>query len=102
MNSEITHIVLIVLTDLAKQDVVAALLDGGHHVTEIGSTSSLFTTGFSTLLVGVSAQDIDAVLRIVREHCHTAFDPGEKRAIAYILRVDAFGQLQAETKGHTP
>ncbi len=102
MNSEITHIVLVVVTDLAKQEVVQALLEAGQHVTEIGSTSSLFTTGFSTLLIGAPEAEVAHILHIVREHCHTAFDPGEKRAIAYVLRADTFGLLQPQPEEAQP
>ncbi len=96
MNSEITHIVLIVVTDLAKQEVVQALLAADYHVTEIGSTGSLFTTGFASLLIGVTADQVEEVLHIVRQNCHTAFDPGEKRAIAYVLRANTFAMMQPQ------
>lgn len=97
MNSEITHLVLAVVTDLSRPDIVAALTKTGFSVTVLGSSSSLFATGFSTLAIGVSQEQVERVLSVIREHCHTAFDPGEKRGVAYVLPVETFGVLRPDS-----
>jgi uncharacterized protein YaaQ len=98
MNSEVTHLVLAVVTDLSRQDIVAALTQTGFAVTVLGSSSSLFATGFSTLAIGVTQNQVEQVLSVIREHCHTAFDPGEKRGVAYVLPVETFGVLRPDSE----
>ncbi len=93
MSSDFSHVVLVVVSDLSKQDIVDALLAADFHITEIGSTSSLFVTGFSTLLIGVSADRVDKVVQIVRDNSTTALDPGERRAVVYVLRTSEFVTL---------
>lgn len=85
MNSEHVRILLLVLSDMIKQEVLDALLAAGFSITEIGSTSSLFSTGFTTVMAGVPGDRVDEVVHLVREHSHTAFDPGEKHAVVYVL-----------------
>jgi uncharacterized protein YaaQ len=97
MSSNVTHLVLAVVTDLSRQRILAALTETGHTVTVLGSSSSLFATGFSTLAIGVASGHVEQVLTIIREHCHTAFDPGEKRGVAYVIPVESFGVLRPDT-----
>lgn len=96
MSSDISRVIIAVVTDLVKDDLLDALLNEGFHVTEVGSTSNLFTTGFSSLLVGVAETQVPQVVQIIREKSETSFDPGEKRAVVYVLKVSDFVTLHPQ------
>jgi uncharacterized protein YaaQ len=48
-----------------------ALVESGFRFTEIGSTGGFLREGNVTLLIGVEAHQVDSVLAIIREHCHS-------------------------------
>jgi len=51
------------------------LLDGlmaeGYRATKIGSTGGFLVRGNATVLIGVQDEKVDAVLDILRKHCHS-------------------------------
>lgn len=79
-------IMSIVNTDDAR-DLVEALLREGYRATTIGTTGGFLREGNATVLSGVEDDEVDPVLAIIRESCHTrvqyvnplppAIEPGE-------------------------
>ena len=51
--------------------LVDALMGDGYRATTISTTGGFLREGNATLLIGVADEDVDQVLRIIRENCHT-------------------------------
>ena len=73
--------------------MLKALLDADYRVTRIASTGGFMRRGNSTLLIGVEKEQVEAAVKIIREHSAPAIDPGLKRATIFVLKVDQFEQL---------
>lgn len=51
--------------------LVDALMSDGYKATVISTTGGFLREGNATLLIGVTDEDVDKVLRIVKSNCHT-------------------------------
>ena len=59
-----------IVQDEDVDDLLNALRAARFGATNIGSTGGFLRSGNSTVLVGVAEEQVDAVLDIIREHCH--------------------------------
>jgi uncharacterized protein YaaQ len=89
MSSE-QRLIVAILRDADGEDVLQALLDADFRVTRIASTGGFMRRGNSTLLIGVEKERVEIAVQIVRDHSAPAIDPGLKRAIIFVLKVDQF------------
>lgn len=92
MNSD-KRLIIALLRDADGEEVLNSLLDAAYRVTRIASTGGFMRRGNSTLLIGVEKEQVEAAIRIIREHSAPAIDPGLKRATIFVLKVDQFEQL---------
>ncbi len=63
-------IIAIMQTD-DVEDVMNALLEKGHRVTQISTTGGFLRRGNATLLIGTEEEKIPAILAIIRAKCQT-------------------------------
>lgn len=92
MSSE-QRLIIAILRDADGEDVLQALLDADFRVTRIASTGGLMRRGNSTLLIGAKKEYVESAVQIIRDHSAPAIDPGLKRAIIFVLKVDQFSQI---------
>jgi len=63
------------IISIIHSDDVGVLLRGleqkGHRCTKISTTGGFLREGNATVLIGAEADQVDAILEIVRENCHT-------------------------------
>lgn len=52
-----------------------ALVDAGHRLTRINSAGGFFRRGNATLLLGVEAQRLDAVIALIQANCRERMEP---------------------------
>ena len=51
--------------------LIDALMRDGYKATMIGTTGGFLREGNTTLLIGVAVKDVDNVLKIIKDNCHT-------------------------------
>jgi uncharacterized protein YaaQ len=92
MNSE-KRLIIALLREANSEEVLNALLDAEYRVTRIAATGGFMRRGNSTLLIGIEKKQVEAAIKIIRDHSAPAIDPGLKRATVFVLKVDQFEQL---------
>ena len=86
-------LIIIVVNDTDSEPLLKALLNQGYRVTRIASSGGFMRRGSSTLLMGVDADSVEQVMKMVREHCSPSVDPSIKKVTVFVLKVDKFVQL---------
>ncbi len=51
--------------------LVDALMGDGYRATTISTTGGFLREGNATLLIGVADEDVEKVLKIIKDNCHT-------------------------------
>jgi len=51
--------------------LIDALMADGYRATTISTTGGFLREGNATLLIGVPDEDVDPVLKIIKQNCHT-------------------------------
>jgi uncharacterized protein YaaQ len=92
-NSEAMKLILVILNDAESDTILKALLDEGYRVTRIASTGGFLRRGSSTLMIGVEAEKVEKAIQLIHEHTPPSMDPGVKRVVVFVLKVDRFEQL---------
>jgi uncharacterized protein YaaQ len=92
MNSE-KRLIIALLREANSEEVLNALLDADYRVTRIAATGGFMRRGNSTLLIGAEKKQVEAAIKLIRDHSAPAIDPGLKRATVFVLKVDQFEQL---------
>jgi uncharacterized protein YaaQ len=85
--------IVAILPDTDHESVSKALIDQGFRVTTIASTGGLLSSGTSTVMIGAQDDQVELVLRVVKENCEPASDPEIKRGSLFVLNVARFEQL---------
>ena len=63
------NLVLAIVQNEDADPVTQALLAAGHRVTRINTAGAFLRRGNATLLVGVEAEKVDDVLRLIQANC---------------------------------
>ena len=92
MNSE-KRLIIALLREANSEEVLNALLDADYRVTRIAATGGFMRRGNSTLMIGAEKNQVEAAIKLIRDHSAPAIDPGLKRATVFVLKVDQFEQL---------
>lgn len=92
MNSE-KRLIIALLREANSEEVLNALLDADYRVTRIAATGGFMRRGNSTLMIGAEKNQVEAAVKLIRDHSAPAIDPGLKRATVFVLKVDQFEQL---------
>ena len=64
-------LVLAIVQEKDSGRLVDALTEAGFQATVLASTGGFLRTGNTTVLIGVQDEDVDRVLEVVRQTCHT-------------------------------
>lgn len=81
------RLIIAILRDVDDEPVSKALTSAGFRMTMIASTGGLLRRGRSTFLVGVEDEQVDAALGVIRASCTPANEPGQNRAIIFVVPV---------------
>jgi uncharacterized protein YaaQ len=63
-------LIVAIVQDEDARAVMDALVADGYRATRISTTGGFLVRGNSTVLIGVADEEVDAVLAILRAHCH--------------------------------
>jgi uncharacterized protein YaaQ len=80
--------IVCILQDSDKDDVVKALNDEGFQVTLLPSTGGYFRRGNATLMIGTEDDCVDQAMTIINQNSQQPEEPGLKRATVFVLKVD--------------
>ncbi|MDO8616061.1 MAG: cyclic-di-AMP receptor [Dehalococcoidia bacterium] len=62
-------LLVVITTDDEAEALIRALVERGYPATKVSSTGGFLRRGSATILSGIDATDVDAVLDIVRKRC---------------------------------
>ena len=63
-------LIMAVVQDVDSRGLLDALMAEGYRATKISTTGGFLVRGNATILTGVQDEQVDAVLVILRRHCH--------------------------------
>ncbi len=93
MSSDAMKLILAIVPDGDKEQILDALTKAGFQVTMIASTGGFLRRGKATLLMGVEREKVQDAIQLIRENSTPAIDPELKRAVIFVLKVDRFDKL---------
>ena len=64
-----------------------------HRVTRVASTGGFLKRGNSTMLIGVDAGQVDAVIETLRSTLGPAAEAGQRRATVFVLDAARYEQV---------
>lgn len=85
-------LMIVIVRDVDAAAVVDRLVSEGYRVTRIASTGGFLRRGNVTLLIGVEAERVEGVIRLLRETCSPP-EPGQHRATLFVVNATHFEQL---------
>lgn len=83
-------LILAIVRDSDSDAVSRALTTASYRVTHIASTGSFLRRGQSTLLIGLEDDQVQNALAIIRNNVTPAPEPGTRRAVMFVLKVDDY------------
>jgi len=86
-------LILTIIRDNDAENVSQALIMGGFRVTRIASTGGFFRRGSTTLMIGVSDEQVDGAIEVIRKSVSPTPEPGMKRATLFTINVEHFTQI---------
>jgi uncharacterized protein YaaQ len=85
-------LVMAIIRDSDNQRVTERLVAGDYRVTRVASTGGFLRRGNVTLLIGVEAVRVQAVIDLLRETCAPP-EPGQHRATVFVVDAPHFEQV---------
>lgn len=85
-------LMIAIVKDSDALSVIDALVEHQIRVTRIASTGGFWRRGNVTLLIGVPAEQVDEVLRLIEAHCAPP-QAGEHKATVFVVPAEGFTQL---------
>ncbi|MGD8456733.1 MAG: cyclic-di-AMP receptor [Anaerolineales bacterium] len=85
--------IVCILQDNDKDQVVKALNNEGFQVTVLPSTGGYFRRGNSTLMIGTEDDCVDQAIAVIKENSQHLEEQGLKRATVFVLKVDQHEQV---------
>ncbi len=86
-------LVIAILHHTDGEQILQALTEAHFSVTRIASSGGFLRRGNATLLIGLQAEQVPAVVQLIREHSAPPVDPGLKRATVFVLNVERHEQV---------
>ncbi len=83
-------LILAIVRDTDSDTVSNALTTAAYRVTHIASTGGFLRRGQSTLLIGLEDDQVQDALAIIRESVTATPEPGTRRAVMFVLKVDDY------------
>ncbi len=85
-------LIIAIVKDSDALNVIDALVEHQIRVTRIASTGGFWRRGNATLLIGVPAEQVDEVLRLIEAACAPP-QQGEHKATIFIVQAEDFTQI---------
>jgi uncharacterized protein YaaQ len=82
--------IVCILQDSDKDDVLTALSQANYQATLLPSTGAYFRRGNATLMIGVEDDQVESAIQIVRDTLGEPEHTGVKRATVFVMNVDQF------------
>ncbi len=86
-------LIIAIVRDEDCDQVIQTLIKEEFRVTRIASTGGFLRRGMTTLMIGVEDENVDPVIKIVGDHCHSTADQYRRYATLFVLNVDQFLQV---------
>lgn len=86
-------LILTIISDNDNEPVSHALITAGFRVTRAASTGGFLRRGSTTLMIGVTDDQVQAAIEVIRQSVSPAVDPDVHRATLFVLPVDNFTQI---------
>ena len=86
-------LVIAIIRDSDAHAVSDALVAADFRVTRIASTGAFWRQGNTTLLIGVEADKVDAVIATLKAACAPAPADGSHRATVFVLNTAGYEQI---------
>ncbi len=86
-------LIVAIIQDKDREPVTQALITSNYRVTRIASSGGFLRKGSTTLVIGLEEDKVDDAMRVIRESCSLAVEPGSKRASLFVLNVADFEQV---------
>jgi uncharacterized protein YaaQ len=91
-NEVMMKLLFVILQDRDSECVVQALVEAGYRVTRVASTGGFLRRGNITLMIGVEASQVDAVIDLLKATCSPVED-GQHRATVFVVDMPYFAQI---------
>ncbi|MGC9397946.1 MAG: cyclic-di-AMP receptor [Anaerolineae bacterium] len=85
-------LIIAIVKDSDALSVSDALVEEGYRVTRIASTGGFLRRGNVTLLIGVEAETVEDVYRIIEENCGKP-EAGQHKATLFVLPAEDFVRI---------
>ena len=85
--------VMAILEYTDSSQVMESLHDAGFPLTLIDTTGGLLRRGNSTIIIGVSDNQVDQVVELINQECSPCGNPFKKRTTLMVFDVDHFEQI---------
>lgn len=86
-------LIITIIRDTDDGAVVNQLVAHGYRVTRIASTGGFLRRGNVTLLIGAEADQVQAVIDLLRETCCSPAEPNQHRATVFVVDAQHFEQV---------
>ena len=74
MTDPETKLFVVITADDEADNVIHKLVERGYPATKVSSTGGFLRRGSATILSGIDADDVDAVMGIIRDECKARTD----------------------------
>jgi uncharacterized protein YaaQ len=85
--------IVAIIRDNDNEPVTQALIKDGFRVTRIASTGGFLRRGLSTLMIGVSDDQVVMAIQVIKNSVSPPEDDGTKRGTLFVLNVTEFSQI---------
>lgn len=66
-----TKLIIAIIRENDSNRLIDALISRSYPATKLSSSGGFLRRGNSTLLIGVEAEEVEDVLSVIRENCHS-------------------------------
>ncbi|MBI3244195.1 MAG: cyclic-di-AMP receptor [Chloroflexi bacterium] len=86
-------LIIAIIRDSDAGAVIEALVGANFRATRVASTGAFFRQGNTTLIIGVEADKVDAVISTLKSACGPAPADGSHRATIFVLNAARYEQI---------
>ncbi len=86
-------LIFAILRDEDTESVSQGLITSGFRVTRIASTGGFWRRGNTTLMIGVEDDKVDEAVKIMKDNCDQATEPGSHHVTLFVLNVAHYDHL---------
>jgi uncharacterized protein YaaQ len=85
-------LMIVIVRDTDGENVIRELVNNSYRVTRMASTGGFLRRGNITLMIGVEAGKVDAVIDLLRQATRPP-DPEQHRATVFVVDMPFFEQI---------